>query len=837
MTASPRPLPLPLEPAPGGDRPASDPRPRRARRFGLAALLPLLFWCTPAQAQTWVALSPGAPVGQPAELQLLPASGSQQSEFELVLHGYFRQTLTGPDGVTYTRFDFPGLGLVDQTGAPELPALRPTLALPTSASAAQLTGLSVAPGDLITVSARVYPQPEPALDDGDPGAGDPDGTPEQFSFDGALYGSSGPWPAQQASAAAAPGLLLSGARGARPELFPVRFDPALNRVLIARRTRYTYAHVGASSSTPLSRDQRRLLSLEAVNFSAVSGLYPEAGPYLGRYAIVAPAAFAPALAPWIEHRRATGFEVALLTLESLPGSGAAAIRAGLAAWSAAGPPNAERYALLVGDADLLPPASAPTPGAPPSDDPYGSPSGSPQGTESIFVGRWPVDNAGQIPGLIARQIAYELDKDPGHHYGRVTLATHQAGAPGGFQAEAQALLSGSYAAPLGFSTQFGSQASSSDQAVLGQLAQGRGLLCYRGHGTSNSWAQFGVVGGDLGTLHKDDLAALSTPFAPVVWSLSCHQGAIDLGDSLGETWLLANAGALAHYGAARSTQNRGNRRLLRELFELAFDAGLRTQGPLLALAEERLAAALPKSPDGWLYGLLGCPATRLRAAPPRPLDLLLPSVVPLCSGACPQVIGVVDAAGAPVPSVLVSAYKPPFDPALPTELLVAFQAGPSGPVSIPLGPQTLGTINVTGRDDDGNVAQEFVQAKSGAFTKLGQGTPGTQGAPRLSSQSDLTPGLPAQIRLEDGRPFAAALLAGSLGQSPLPVYGGILYPSLPFAAEFLGLLDIAGDSSWAFVPWPPNCPSGLTVCFQAGVLDAEALPGVALSNALLGVTP
>jgi hypothetical protein len=323
----------------------------------------------------------------------------------------------------------------------------------------------------------------------------------------------------------------------------------------------------------------------------------------------------------------------------------------------------------------------------------------------------------------------------------------------------------------------------------------------------------------------------------VVWSLSCHQGAIDLGDSLGETWLLANAGALAHYGAARSTQNRGNRRLLRELFELAFDAGLRTQGPLLALAEERLAAALPKSPDGWLYGLLGCPATRLRAAPPRPLDLLLPSVVPLCSGACPQVIGVVDAAGAPVPSVLVSAYKPPFDPALPTELLVAFQAGPSGPVSIPLGPQTLGTINVTGRDDDGNVAQEFVQAKSGAFTKLGQGTPGTQGAPRLSSQSDLTPGLPAQIRLEDGRPFAAALLAGSLGQSPLPVYGGILYPSLPFAAEFLGLLDIAGDSSWAFVPWPPNCPSGLTVCFQAGVLDAEALPGVALSNALLGVTP
>lgn len=726
---------------------------------------------------------------------------------------------------------------MDQTGAPELPALRPTLVLPSSASAATLASVSVSPGDLITVPARVYPQPVPALDDGDPGAGDPDGSPEQFSLNAAIYASSGPWPPLQASPSAAAFTLLSGSRGARPELFPVRFDPALDLVLIQRRTRYSYDHGGSTLASPLSRDQRRVLSLSALNFAAISALYPQAGPYLGRYAIVAPAAFSGALAPWIEHRRATGFEVTLLTLESLSGTGPAAIRAALANWSNAGPAAAERYALLVGDAELLPPASAPIAGAPPSDDPYGSPSGSAKATESIFVGRWPVDDAAQVSALIARHIAYELDSDPSHDYGRVTLATHQAGAPGAFQAEAQAILASGFGAPLQFSSVFGAQSTSSDQAVLGQLAQGRGLLCYRGHGTTKSWPQFSAAGGSAGTLHVDDLAGLSTPFATLVWSLSCHQGAIDLGDSLGEAWLLASSGALAHYGAARSTQNRGNRRLLQDLFELAFDAGLRTHGQLLALAEERLTAALPSSPDTWLYGLLGCPATRLRAAPPRALDLQLSATIPLCSGACPAVIGVFDALGAPVSNVLVSAYKPPFDPALPTELLVAFQGGPSGPISIPLGPQTLGTINVIGRDDDGNVAQEFAQAKSGAFTKLGQGTNGTQGAPRLSSQSDLTPGGPALLRLEDGRPLAAALLAGSLGQSPLPIYGGTLYPSLPFAVQFPGLLDALGDSSWEFVPWPPNFPSGLTVCFQVGVLDVEAAPGVALSNALLGVTP
>ena len=826
LLEAPRPAPVP--------RPA--PPPSGAGSL-CAALLALLLCAGRASAQTWVALTAGAPAGQPAELLLLPTSGSQRSEFELVLHGYFRQTLTGPDGVVYTRFEFPGLGLVDQIGAPELPALRPDLALPAGAGAATLAGVTIAPGDLLSVSARVYPQPVPALDDGDPGAGDPDGSPEQFSLDGAIYGSSGAWPALQASPSAPAFTLLSGTRGARPELFPVRFDPALDRVLIQRRTRYAYEHPGLAPAIPISRDQRRVLSLSALNFPAVASSYPLAGPYLGRYAIVAPAACADALAPWIEHRRSTGFEVTLLTLESLSSSGPAAIRAALANWSAAGPAAAERYALLVGDAQLLPPASAPIPGAPPSDDPYGSPSGSAQTTESIFVGRWPVDSAAQLPGLIARQIAYELDVDGSHDYGRVTLAAHKAGAPGGFQAEAQAILGAGFAAPLQISALFGSQAGSSDQAVLAELAQGRGLLCYRGHGTAKSWPQFALAGGGAGTLHVDDLAALSTPFAPLVWSLSCHQGAIDLGDSLGEAWLLSPSGAVAHYGASRSTQTRGNRRLLGDLFELAFDDGLRTHGQLLALAEQRLSAALPGSPDPWLYGLLGCPALRVRAAPPRALDLQVPAAVPLCSAACPAVIGVFDAQGAPVPDVLVSAYKPPFDPALPTELLVAFQGGPTGPVSIPLGPQTLGTINVTGRDDDGNVAQEFVQAKSGAFTKLGQGTPGTQGAPRLSSQSNLTPGLPAQIRLEDGRPFGPALLTGSVGQSPLPLYGGVLYPSLPFAVQLPGLLDALGDSSWAFAPWPPNCPSGLIVCFQAGVLDAEAPPGVALSNALLGVTP
>jgi hypothetical protein len=228
---------------------------------------------------------------------------------------------------------------------------------------------------------------------------------------------------------------------------------------------------------------------------------------------------------------------------------------------------------------------------------------------------------------------------------------------------------------------------------------------------------------------------------------------------------------------------------------------------------------------------------KLRGAPPKALDLVLPATLPLCTGSCPVVVTVLGPGSMPQQNVLISAHKAAFDPALPDEIQSSASSGTSGTTTIPLGPQTLGTINTTGRDDDGNVALEGIAAKSGAFTKLGNGTPGTQGTPRLASNSNLTPGLQASLRVEDGRPFGPALLAGSLSSSPLPLYGGTLYPSLPFAAELVAQLNAVGDHVFLIQPWPPNFPGGLHVYFQAGIVDPEALPGVALTNALDGLTP
>lgn len=102
-----------------------------------------------------------------------------------------------------------------------------------------------------------------------------------------------------------------------------------------------------------------------------------------------------------------------------------------------------------------------------------------------------------------------------------------------------------------------------------------------------------------------------------------------------------------------------------------------------------------------------------------------------------------------------------------------------------------------------------------------------QGLPSLSGGS-LTLGL---ARLPAG---SAGLLGISVGISPLPLFGGTLFPALPFFVSTALLADGAGNASVAF-PLPNNSNLvGLFLFGQAGVIDIGAPDpsGISLSNAL-----
>ncbi|TAJ10989.1 MAG: hypothetical protein EPO68_14905 [Planctomycetota bacterium] len=190
----------------------------------------------------------------------------------------------------------------------------------------------------------------------------------------------------------------------------------------------------------------------------------------------------------------------------------------------------------------------------------------------------------------------------------------------------------------------------------------------------------------------------------------------------------------------------------------------------------------------------------------------------------------------PIAGGLVTAYKPNDTPGMPDEVFFTGVTGTSGTTNFP-GPTSLGYMKHVGREDFGDVAQDLPPVQTGAFVSLGDGLEGFGGKePELESHSQLEPGTQLLITLEDARANSIGVMAMSVVDTPLPLFGGIVH-TFPIVSQFQVATNPLGKWSFSFSPWPNGIPAGSTFYFQAGVLDAAAIEGFALSNCLLGETP
>lgn len=142
-------------------------------------------------------------------------------------------------------------------------------------------------------------------------------------------------------------------------------------------------------------------------------------------------------------------------------------------------------------------------------------------------------------------------------------------------------------------------------------------------------------------------------------------------------------------------------------------------------------------------------------------------------------------------------------------------------------------------DDVGGLDTGRVRIWSGAepvWSTFGAGLAGAAGVPVLSGKGSLAAGTPGALNLADAAPSALCLVAGSVGSSPAPFKGGTLY-ALPFALQVVLSTQADGRLVLAWPAWFSGIPSGTGLVFQMAVADGGALYGVALSNAVLGVTP
>ena len=121
------------------------------------------------------------------------------------------------------------------------------------------------------------------------------------------------------------------------------------------------------------------------------------------------------------------------------------------------------------------------------------------------------------------------------------------------------------------------------------------------------------------------------------------------------------------------------------------------------------------------------------------------------------------------------------------------------------------------------------------WTDKGGALAGVAGNPKLTGTGDLSDGSANTLALIRGAPNTVAGLVIGLSSLPAPFKGGTLLPKLDIGPVFVptngnGAIQLPFNM-------PSGVPGGTELWLQWAIPDAAAIKGIALSNALLGVTP
>ena len=131
-------------------------------------------------------------------------------------------------------------------------------------------------------------------------------------------------------------------------------------------------------------------------------------------------------------------------------------------------------------------------------------------------------------------------------------------------------------------------------------------------------------------------------------------------------------------------------------------------------------------------------------------------------------------------------------------------------------------------------ADDLVVVKN-TWSDQGSALAGVAGTPLATGTGTLASSSANQVDLSGAAPLATAALFVALSSTPVPFKGGTLKP-FPFLPPVFLTTSAAGAIGIPFV-MPLGVPAGTELWAQWAIQDGAAVAGVALSNALMGVTP
>jgi hypothetical protein len=673
---------------------------RVMRCFGVSLILGTLiggYALSQSGERSWVSLD-GSKEGTPADVLFdARSSNASTSSFAVVIHGFWAETKKGPTE-SYAKIVVPGLGAVQDLGAPSLPALRVDLAVPGPDAAVKVRAAEASETRTYN-NVQIWPNPVPETDQ-------EGGKPEQFMLDEKIYAQKTAFPGSALEPIGAVSVKLGSIHGATVELHPVQWNPATKTLQINRIVRYVVDHSGeAVRQRPMTKDRANLAAQKFLNWRAVSVNFPINVLYFqADFLFIYPVGYDDELQPLIDQKKARGFSVTELTTQTT-GNTCNSIRTAINNWYNSQDAWSDKYALLVGDVNEIPLCTSAD--GTPTDDLYASTNGDDL-DEEIFLGRLSVDSQTDAANQVGKILAYSDHPSLFCCYDEVLLVAHKEDAPGKYVGAHESVRTASYAVPPSFSTLYGNAAGVNNADVSAAINNGLGLVAYRGHGSDTAWTFWNLASdyydtGDVGALTN------TIPRVPVVWSFACDNSKLTTSDSIAEYWMESTSSrAVSHYGATIPSFTTQNHELDRRMFKAVYDLGLTTQSHAIQYAEDQMSSIVG-SANAWMYLLLGDPDMQIRRRNPLDWVIKIPEYLEICRGpGCYLNVSIFDKIGNPVQGARVAVWKAGKEH---DEVFNNRYTDGRGEASILVNPTSAGKMYYSIKDEAGNTQMGVIKVQ------------------------------------------------------------------------------------------------------------------------------
>lgn len=458
------------------------------------------------------------------------------------------------NGKSFYQIEIPDYGVSAEVGLPNLPQVTFFMAIPENSNPI-INGININSNTEVLTN-KIIPVQLPwprdkRLED------------RPFSFNQAYYNSTGK--DDQPFVTISEKFNIAGVAGVAVTIYPFRYNPLEDKLTVIKKGNFNISVANNFNySNQFSNTYNEFLKGIFVNFE------PGQPKLLMNYLIITAPDFESGLTPFINHKAANGYNVAVFNTNTT-GATTTAIKTFIQN-RYNDPANKPEFVLLVGDVDKIPCWTGSGEGNPKTDLNYALLQGSDYFAD-VSIGRFSISSLTELQNIINKTLYMEnyigtLQKKSifmasTDNYS-ITEGTHNFVIDSFFTPNNYAIMK-LYTQTYGATT----------QQLINALNANQIFAIYSGHGAETYWA-------DGPVLNQTQVRELTNTVFPFVYSFACVTGSYHLTtECFGETWIRTTNGGSAFYGSSVNSYWDEDDILERRVFRSMFTDGIYKVTPMM----------------------------------------------------------------------------------------------------------------------------------------------------------------------------------------------------------------------------------------------------------------